>query len=212
MIAIKRLQSIMWILVIAVGALAAYLINLRVATERNAVQDTIEQIRQARSEIRYLEVEFGARANTLQLANWNSTDLRLRVPAPSQYLPDERALAQLDRIEPPTPVAAPPPVMTAMADPAPAPAAGAAGGVQASDFALIRSASAAEPPVARQAPATRQLADAAPAPARREAAAPDPAARRAARLAMLDAKLLGGAVDAAADREAAPARRSDRTN
>ncbi len=34
MIAIKRLWSIKWILVIAAGALTAYLVSLRVATER----------------------------------------------------------------------------------------------------------------------------------------------------------------------------------
>jgi len=208
MIAIKRLQSIMWILVIAVGALAAYLISLRVATERNAVRDMIAQIRQTRSEIRYLEAEFGARANMLQLASWNSTDLGLRVPAPAQYLPDEQALARLDRIEPAAPAVAPPPVMTAMADAAPAaPAAPPPErGVHASDFALIRSAQAAEPPAAEQARATRQLADAAP----RRAAAQDPEARRAARLALLDAKLLGEAAEAAAGREIGT-RRSDRT-
>jgi len=218
MIAIKRLQSIMWLLVIAVGALSAYLINLRVATERNAVQDMLVQIRQTRSQIRYLEAEFGARANMLQLASWNNQDLGLRVAAPSQYLSSERELARLDGIEPAAPTVAAPPVMTAMADAAPVeqPAApapkAAAGGVHASDFALIRSASAAEPPVAAR-PRTERLVDvasAAPAPApRRAAAAPDPAARRAARLAMLDARLLGDSAEAAAGRES---RRSDRAN
>jgi len=217
MIAIKRLQSIMWILVIALGALAAYLISLRVATERNAVHETIDQIRHTRSEIRYLEAEYGARANMLQLANWNSSDLQLRVPAPSQYLPSERALAQLDRIEPAAPAAAPaPPVMTAMADAAPSPPADAQ--VRASDFALIRSASAAEPPVpARR--AGRLLVDTPPAAPPR-AAAQDPEARRAARLAMLDARLLGGSADGAAPRaaprttlrEAGASRRSGKGN
>ncbi len=115
MIAIKRLWSIMWILVIAAGALTAYLVSLRVATERNAVKAIERQIYGARANIRYLEVEFSARANIRQLAEWNARDIKYSVPGPGQYLSSERQLASLDSIEPsgqPTTVA---PVMAAMA-------------------------------------------------------------------------------------------------
>ncbi|MCW2380958.1 MULTISPECIES: colicin transporter [unclassified Sphingobium] len=202
MIAIKRLQSIMWILVVAMGALAAYLISLQVATERNAVRHTIDQIRWTRADIRYLEAEFGARATMRQLHAWNTSDLRLYVPAPAQYLPNERALANLDRMAPVTGGYSPPPVMTAMAqNTPPAPVAAApvrpaarSGADVASEFAFIRTASAAEPrpPVAeakaKTAPATRAPAEA----AARRTVEPDPASRKAARLALLDKKLLGG--------------------
>lgn len=206
MIAIKRLQSIMWILVVAAGALAAYLISLRVATERNAVHHMIDQIRWTRAEIRYLEAEFGARGSMRQLAAWNHDSFKLYVPAPDQYLPHERALANLDRIAPAGNGYAPPPVMTAMASPvAPQPAAAtpaekptASKPVQAeaprpasSEFALIRTASAAEP---RAVPAKTDAKPKTPVADKfiKPAGQPDPAARKAARLALLDEKLLGG--------------------
>jgi hypothetical protein len=207
MIAIQRLQSIMWILVVAMGALTAYLVSLKVATERNAVRHVIDQIRWTRADIRYLEAEFGARASMRQLAAWNQNDLRLYVPGPGQYLPNERALANLDRMAPVEGGYAPPPVMTAMVTQAPAsaPAPAAVAKVAApapepaSDFALIRTASAAEPrPVAVLLDASRAKSAA---PARvaavsmdrfiKPAGAPDAAARKAARLALLDARLLG---------------------
>ena len=201
MIAIKRLQSIMLILLVAAGALVAYLISLRVATERNEVRHLIDQIRWTRADIRYLEAEFGARASMRQLAAWNQSDLRLYVPAPDQYLPNERALANLDRIAPAGAGYAPPPVMTAMAtQTAPAEASTAkAEAVQAapaaranSEFALIRTASAAEPAPAAVAKAEPK---AAPASAAKPAAAPreaDAASRKTTRLALLDETLLGG--------------------
>jgi hypothetical protein len=201
MIAIKRLQSIMWILVVAIGALAAYLISLQVATERNAVRHTIDQIRWTRADIRYLEAEFGARASMRQLHAWNSNDLRLYVPAPAQYLPNERALANLDRMTPVEGGYTPPPVMTAMAkgaDPVPAPVVQTAEKKEvvkespaSSEFALIRTASAAEPRQAAAAPvlAKKPSAPIAPAP---KVAVLDPEVRKASRLALLDEKLLGG--------------------
>lgn len=216
MIAIKRLQSIMWILLVAAGALSAYLISLRVATERNEVRHLIDQIRWTRADIRYLEAEFGARASMRQLAAWNQNDLRLYVPAPDQYLPNERALANLDRIAPAGAGYAPPPVMTAMATQA-APVTGAmadsaADGVKTtpaarenSEFALIRTASAAEPaagsatvsvPIAAPL-ATSAAKDVKAPPAStgtRAAPVREPVAadRKTARLALLDEKLLGG--------------------
>lgn len=233
MIAIKRLQSIMWILVVAAGALSAYLISLRVATERNAVHAMIDQIRWTRSEIRYLEAEFGARGSMRQLSSWNQHDLKLYVPSQSQYLPNERALANLDRIEPAGDGYAPPPVMVAMATQAPSapaalavapaevkkpeaaakpvelaeaqpiiarpivarpaerkPSAPATARLASSEFALIRTASAAEPKAMKDAP---KIKTAAADRFIKPAGQPDPDARKAARLALLDSKLLGGA-------------------
>lgn len=208
MIAIKRLQSIMWILVVAMGALSAYLISLRVATERNAVHDVIDQIRWTRADIRYLEAEFGSRASMRQLAAWNQNDLRLYVPSPTQYLPNERALANLDRIEPAGEGYAPPPVMAAMAAqvaqqpvqiaqaeapvaaPIKAPVASkaAADTPARAEFSLIKTASAAEPRTKTDTKAKTPAED----KFIRPAGQPDPDARKKARLALLDEKLLGG--------------------
>ncbi len=207
MIAIKRLQSIMWILVVAAGALTAYLISLRVATERNEVRHLIDQVRWTRSDIRYLEAEFGARASMRQLSAWNQNDLRLYVPGPMQYLPNERALANLDRIAPAGEGYAPPPVMTAMATqvvpmtspvamevapakPAAEPASEPSRGN--SEFALIRTASAAEPALVSPVKKEMRARLAEEGKFIKPAGQPDPVARKAARLALLDEKLLGG--------------------
>lgn len=119
MIAIKRLQSIMWILIVAAGALSAYLISLRVATERNAMTHVERQIYDTRAHMRYLGAEFQARASMAQLEAWNSADIKYTVPQADQYLPNERALASLGGIAPVASPYVPPPVMTAMAQPQP---------------------------------------------------------------------------------------------
>ena len=197
MIAIKRLWSIMWILIIAAGALTAYLVSLRVATERNAVKAMERQIYSTKANIRYLEVEFSARANIRQLAEWNARDIKYSVPGAGQYLNSERQLASLDSIEPSGQPNAAPPVMAAMAENEPTPAMivpvkveAPAKPAQDRGFALVRTASAAEP--------TRPKAIAAVAIAKPEAAprivklvdkAP-PKDRRAMRLAQLEATLL----------------------
>jgi hypothetical protein len=197
MIAIKRLQSIMWILVIAAGALTAYLVSLRVATERNAVRALDGQIYATRANIRYLEVEFSARSNLRQLAEWNARDIKYSVPSAGQYLGSERQLASLDSIEPSAAPTAAPPVMAAMAEAEPAPAmivpvkaAPSAKPAPDNGFSLVRTASAAEP--------ARPKAVAAVAIAKPEAGPrivklvdkPAPKDRRAIRLAQLEATLL----------------------
>jgi len=116
MIAVKRLQSLFWVLLVAFGALAAYLVSLRVATERNELMRVRTQIAVARADIRYLETEFSARANMRQLEQWNSDDFRYAALAAGQYLDGERALAHLDGVEPNGPAYVARPVLAAMAD------------------------------------------------------------------------------------------------
>ena len=75
MIAVKRLQSLFWVLFVALGALSAYLVSLKVATERNELMRVRTLIASARADIRYLETEFSARANMRQLEYWASQDV-----------------------------------------------------------------------------------------------------------------------------------------
>ena len=152
MIAIKRLQNILWILIVAFGALSAYLISLRVATERNAVQALDRRIHHARADIRYLETEFEARSNMRQLEQWNNRDYRYVAPNAGQYLPDERSLASLDGVETNGDTYVAPPVMMAMADTnVQSPAAAAADTASPApaqirdDETIIRAASAPRP-------------------------------------------------------------------
>jgi len=195
MIAVKRLQSLIWILLVALGALGAYLVSLKVATERNELMKVQAQIASARADIRYLETEFSARASMRQLERWNQDDFMYATPIAQQYLGGERALANLDGIQPNGPDYVAPPVMVAMVEtPAdlpsaaqPAPASPAATQIR-SDIAVIREAHAADnvDAVAKPTPrsaAERQKDDA-------DVSKPNPVARRAERMAMLDAKLL----------------------
>lgn len=206
MIAIKRLQNILWILLVAFGALSAYLISLRVATERNQVQSLERKIASVRGDIRYLETEFESRSNMRQLEKWNSADYRYVAPEATQYLPDERALAQLDGVPSNGELYVAPPVMMAMADSADAEPQAAAVRTESPAPAQIREDdSALRVAAAREAPAPAPVAEkhvekakAAPAPVRMAAAtpvpavrtAPDAVARKAARMALLDSQLL----------------------
>lgn len=165
MIAVKRLQSLFWVLLVALGALGAYLVSLRVATERNELMRVRTQIAQARADIRYLETEFGARANMRQLERWNAEDFRYSALPADHYLDDERQLAHLDGMEANGPDYVAQPVMVAMiqtgengesalAQPAPSPAA-----LQIrSDEATIRAVKGAEVRAQAAVPAPARLA------------------------------------------------------
>ncbi len=200
MIAIKRLQSIMWILVIAAGALTAYLVSLRVATERNAVVALDRQIYATRANIRYLEVEFSARASMRQLAAWNATDIKYSVPGEGQYLSSERQLASLDSIEPNGAPYVAPPVMAATVQGEPQqdaePAmivpvkAMAPQKTQAPAFSPVRTASATEPAAPRIIPAVATARPSTPPRIVNLVDKADPSQRRAMRLAKLEETLL----------------------
>ncbi|MES2159126.1 MAG: colicin transporter [Pseudomonadota bacterium] len=195
MIAVKRLQSLIWVVLVALGALGAYMVSLKVATERNELMRVRMQIARAQSDIRYLETEFSARASMRQLESWNQHDFLYSTPTSGQYLAGERALAQLDGVQPNGPDYVAPPVMVAMVEtpadlpsaPQAAPASPAATQIR-SEIAVIRQAHAADnveklASPAKPTPAIRAKVDA-------DVSKPNPVARKAERMAMLDAKLL----------------------
>ncbi|GLV26037.1 colicin transporter [Sphingobium sp. Cam5-1] len=210
MIAVKRLQSLIWILLVALGALGAYLVSLKVATERNELMKVQTQIARARADIRYLETEFSARASMRQLERWNQDDFMYATPTAQQYLGGERALANLDGIQPNGPDYVAPPVMVAMVEspadlpsaPQAAPASPAATQIR-SDIAVIREAHAADNVEKIVKPAAKTAAEKAKDDA--DVSKPNPVARHAERMAMLDAKLLDdstiGDISAKAARE-----------
>lgn len=202
MIAVKRLQSLLWVIVITVGAVSAYLVSLRVATERSKLQKVEQQIQLTKAEIRYLETEFGARASVRQLEMWNADDFRYPAPTVGQYVANERSLANLVGVEANGGTYVAPPVMTADASAAgPAAPTVSTAAVKSpavtqirAELAIVRPANAAEtkPAPAAAKPRIVQVAAVAPVspPATRRTATPDAAARRAERMAMLDDALL----------------------
>lgn len=195
MIAVKRLQSLIWILLVALGALGAYMVSLKVATERNELMKVRVQIARAKADIRYLETEFSARANMRQLERWNQDDFMYATPTAQQYLAGERALAHLDGVQPNGPDYVAPPVMVAMVQtpadlpsaPQAAPASPAATQIR-SDIAVIREAHAADDVDKIAKPVVKTAREKAKDDA--DSSKPNPVARRAERMAMLDAKLL----------------------
>ena len=203
MIAVKRLQSIFWLLLVTLGAIAVYLVSLRVASERTELARVERQILSAKREIRYLETEFGARASMRQLERWNSENFRFSTPTVAQYLDGERALASLDGLAPNGPAYVAAPVMTAMVEtPADLPSA-VAKSIAAAP--LVRSDAVPAPAAPASLPETKSAAKAAATPAKAEqiairtaaaiparSAAPKAAAetRRVERIAMLEQTLL----------------------
>lgn len=195
MIAVKRLQSLIWVILVALGALGAYMVSLKVATERNELMKVRAQIARTKADIRYLETEFSARASMRQLERWNQDDFMYSTPSAQQYLGGERALAHLDGVQPNGPDYVAPPVMVAMVEtpadlpsaPQKAPESPAATQIR-SDIAVIREAHAADaveklPKPTPRTPVQQAKADA-------DVSKPNPIARKAERMAMLDAKLL----------------------
>jgi len=213
MIAVKRLQSLFWVLFVALGALSAYLVSLKVATERNELMRVRTQIASARADIRYLETEFSARSNMRQLEQWASQDFHYSALGADRYLTDERQLAQLDGLQPNGPDYAPQPVLVAMiergdraepqrletaedkAEQAPVRAVNlAAMRLPAETSNIVRVIPTQQPKAAKA--GMEDMAGGQPfrlakaEKARKAGSAVEPAARKAERMAMLDAQLL----------------------
>lgn len=92
----QRLRPLGWIAAVALAAIVFYLVSLRVAAERGALEAVDRQILTAQNDIRRLQTEFGARASLRQLERWNGEVLALTAPSAAQYLEGEVALASLD--------------------------------------------------------------------------------------------------------------------
>jgi hypothetical protein len=225
MIAVKRMQSLFWIIMVALGGLGAYLVSLKVATERNELMRVRAHIARAQSDIRYLETEFSARANVRQLERWNAEDFYYGAPSVVQYLQGERSLAHLDGIQPNGPEYVAPPVMVAMATKTPdaQPAALESAATPsltapiAAELSVVQPARAAIVPIAAAKSAAEKTEKKKAAPVTVAAATvvdkakPDVKARRAERMAMLEASLLDsstlGDITARAARESKGSKR-----
>lgn len=80
---------------VAAAALGCYLISLRVAAERAALEEVESRIVQTQSDIRMLQTEIGTRGRLDQLEQWNASALSLSAPAADQLLQDSFELAKL---------------------------------------------------------------------------------------------------------------------
>lgn len=80
-----------------VAALSCYLVSLRVASERSALEDVETEIVLAQRELRVLQTEIGTRGRLAQLERWNASVLALSAPSHDQFLRGGFELARLAR-------------------------------------------------------------------------------------------------------------------
>jgi len=167
----RSFHSVFMVASCAGAALGCYLVSLRVASERAALEQVETRIVLAQRDIRLLQTEIGTRGRLAQLERWNAKVLALSAPSADQFLDGGFALARLTR--PPNAQSIDAPVVLASA-PAPqqnvAPLeegeqrAGNASAAMA-PAKLLRQASLTVPPVREQASGSGQKPSTNPGPA-----------------------------------------------
>ena len=100
MFAVRKLQGIGLIMLLTMCTLVAYPISLRVAATRAELQQIEREIAETRQHNRMLEGDIAVLANVHQLDRWNTEFFGYAPPSAAQYLPGERALANLDSMQP----------------------------------------------------------------------------------------------------------------
>src|SRR5205085_10717570 len=83
----------------AAAALGCYLVSLRVASERAALEDVETRIVLAQRDLRVLQTEIGTRGRLSQLERWNTGAFALSAPAADQFLRGSFELARLTQSE-----------------------------------------------------------------------------------------------------------------
>lgn len=96
---VRSFHSVFMASAVAGAALGCYLVSLRVASERAALEGVEASIVQTQTDIRLLQTEVGTRSRLTQLERWNARALDLSAPAASQILGDKFQLASLVRPE-----------------------------------------------------------------------------------------------------------------
>ena len=100
------------------AALGFYLVSLRVASERAALEDVETRIAMTQRDIRLLQTEIGTRGRLAQLERWNVKFIRLSAPSADQFVQGGFQLATL--VAPPRQPAIDAPVVLAAASIPPA--------------------------------------------------------------------------------------------
>ena len=94
---VRSFHSVFMATAVAGAALGCYLVSLRVASERAALEQVESAIVETQSDIRLLQTEIGTRARLTQLERWNVRALALSAPTAGQILGDKFQLAKLVR-------------------------------------------------------------------------------------------------------------------
>jgi hypothetical protein len=93
----RNFKSFAMVASCAAAALSCYLVSLRVASERSALEDVETEIVLAQRELRVLQTEIGTRGRLAQLERWNASVLALSAPGHEQFLKGGFELARLAR-------------------------------------------------------------------------------------------------------------------
>ena len=107
MSAARSFRSVFMVASCAGAALGCYLVSLRVASERAALEEVETRIVLAQRDIRLLQTEIGTRGRLAQLERWNVKVLALSAPSADQFLEGGFQLARLGRPDPVQAVDAP---------------------------------------------------------------------------------------------------------
>jgi hypothetical protein len=91
----RSFKSFVMVASCAGAALSCYLVSLRVASERAALEDVETQIVLAQRDLRVLQTEIGTRGRLAQLERWNAKVLALSAPSADQFLGGSFELARL---------------------------------------------------------------------------------------------------------------------
>ncbi len=103
---VQSFKSVMWVGAVAGAALSCYMVSLRVASERAALERVESRILLAKRDIRALDTELSTRGRLRQLERWNLDVLALSPPTEGQFLTGEVQLASLSASAPKAAVAA----------------------------------------------------------------------------------------------------------
>ena len=96
----RSFHSLFMVASCAGAALGCYLVSLRVASERAALEDVETRIVMAQRDLRVLQTEIGTRGRLSQLERWNAGAFALAAPSADQFLKGGFELARLARPEP----------------------------------------------------------------------------------------------------------------
>jgi hypothetical protein len=103
----RSFRSLFMAATCASAALGCYLVSLRVASERAALEGVETQIVMAQRDLRVLQTELGTRGRLAQLERWNAKVLALSAPSADQFLAGSFELARLARPQDAAPIDAP---------------------------------------------------------------------------------------------------------
>jgi hypothetical protein len=95
----RSFRSVFMVASCAGAALGCYLVSLRVASERSALENVETRIVMTQRDIRLLQTEIGTRGRLSQLERWNAGAFALSAPSADQFLSGSFELAKLTQPE-----------------------------------------------------------------------------------------------------------------